>query len=97
MSRHALLEKEAVMQSIIHPELVRIIHETEMRERMDRIVPESYRRYREPIHSIRAIPALRAATSRVLIAAGTWIAPVPRHSVLSERAMGVGTTTGAAD
>jgi DNA-binding transcriptional LysR family regulator len=97
MSRHALLEKEAVMQSIIHPELVRIIHETEMRERMDRIVPESYRRYREPIHSIRVIPALRAATSRVLIAAGTWIAPVPRHSVPSEIALGLRTTARAAD
>lgn len=92
-----LLEKEAVMQSMIHPELVRIIHETEMRERMDRIVPESYRRYREPLHSMRVIPALRAAMSRVLIAAGTWIAPAPRHSAPSEPAMELGTIAGAAD
>ncbi len=85
------------MQSIIHPELVRIIHETEMRERMDRIVPGSYRRYREPIYSIRVIPGLRAATSKVLIAAGTWIAPASRHSVPSETALELGTTASAAD
>ncbi|MGI8976898.1 MAG: hypothetical protein ACR2GS_09275 [Thermomicrobiales bacterium] len=97
MSRHVLLEKEAVMQSIIHPELVRIIHETEMRERIHCTSPEGYRYYREPVFDMNITSNVRAAMSRFLIAAGTRIAPAPRYPVPSETAMGLGTTGGTAD
>lgn len=85
------------MQTQHHLEIERMIQERDIRVQNTRYSPEGYRYFREPLYSATVLPAIRRFTSRILIAAGTWIAPAPRAPGSTASQMDVGRAVNLAD